>query len=117
MKSCEDYVVARLERLDDKCQKLEDTNRVLTTSLDRANAKLMALKELLLKHASYRTSSLNTRYIDIDTFWDRSWQKDERTDFQFMSDFLGVNIEDFEPYKAPVIENVEEKENEDGTEE
>lgn len=116
MKSCEDYVVAKLERLDDKCQKLEDTNRVLITSLDRANAKLMALKELLLKHASYRTSSLNTHYIDIETFWDRNYD-DARADFDFMLDFLGVSIEDFKPYKAPEIVNTEEKENEDGKEE
>ena len=116
MKSCEDYVVARLERLDDKCQKLEDTNRVLITSLDRANAKLMALKELLLKHAQYETTSLNSPYIDFTAFYDRDWDADARADFNYMFDFLGVSRDQFKPYKAPEIVNTEEKENEDGNE-
>lgn len=117
MKNCEDYVVARLERLDDKCQKLEDTNRVLTTSLERANEKLVALKELLLKYAKLKTSAYATRRVDIDSFYDADYDAEQKADFQFIQNFLGVSVEDFEPFKASVIVNKEEKENEDGKEE
>ena len=116
MKSCEEYVVSRLQTLDEKCQHLESSNQVLTRALDRANARLASLKEMLLKHAQYETTSLNSPYIDFNAFYDRDWDADARADFNYMFDFLGVSRDQFKPYKAPEIVNTEEKENEDGNE-
>ena len=113
----DEYVVKKLLSLEEENGKLKANIEAVTNSLERMNAKYISLMEMLRKHASYETSSLGNRYIDIATFYDRNYDKEMKADFQFMQNLLGVGDGDFKPYVAPVIEETEEKENEDGTEE
>lgn len=111
----EEYVVKKLLSLEEENGKLKNNLEAVNKAFEKVNSKFLSLMEMLRKHAKYKTSSLNTYYIDFDTFWNRSYSQDEKADFEFMRNLLGVDDEEFEPYVAPVIE--EEKENEDGAEE
>lgn len=113
----EEYVVKKLLSLEEENGRLKANIEAATKSLEKVNSKYFSLMEMLRKHASYETSSLGTHYIDIATFYDRNYDKEMKADFQFMQNLLGVGDGDFKPYVAPVIEETEEKENEDGAEE
>lgn len=113
----EEYVVKKLLSLEEENGKLKANIEAVTKSLERVNAKYTSLIEILVKHTSCETSSLGNHYIDIATFYDRNYDKEMKADFQFMKNLLGVEDGDFKPYVAPVIEETEEKENEDGAEE
>ena len=115
--SSEEYVVKKLLSLEEENGKLKANIEAVTKSLERVNAKYTSLIEILVKHTSCETSSLGNHYIDIATFYDRNYDKEMKADFQFMKNLLGVEDGDFKPYVAPVIEETEEKENEDGAEE
>lgn len=112
----EEYVVKKLLSLEEENGRLKANIDNVTKSLERVDAKCFSLIEMLRKHASYETSSLGNRYIDIATFYDRNYDKEAKADFQFMQNLLGVADGDFKPYVAPVIEETEEEE-EEGEEE
>ena len=112
----EEYVVKKLLSLEEENGKLKAKFDAVTKSLEKVNAKYHSLMEMLRKHASYETSSLGNHYIDIDTFYDRNYDKEMKADFQFMQNLLGVADGDFKAYVAPEPE-VEEEEEETSKEE
>jgi len=120
--NCEEYVVTSLQELKSDNARLKSNIEHVTMeslnykkSLEHLQQEFETFKSLIKKKISLKTSSLNSKYIDFESFWYREWNDaKEKEEFELMCKFLGVKLEDFEPYMEPETKVIEEQEEEDG---
>lgn len=122
--TCEEFVLSRLQELEKENQGLKETQDVLNKCLMESNKKYVELEEkfnelkgVLLEHIELKTTSIGTKYVDFNTFWNRDFNKKERDDYEIVASILELKPEMFKPYVAPVIEETEEEEEEPSKEE
>ncbi len=104
--TCEEYVIGRVTTLEEENEALKNDVEAVKEAYLRLEHKLADIRRIIEKRANVKKlQDGGTYYISFESIWNRSWDEKDYDDYHRFLGYFNIPSE------------VEEKEEEDGSEE